>query len=54
VPVIGNNSVRARVVKSFVEYPWSSHRCYVGRVRDKGFVDTGEVLKMFSEDKGIY
>ena len=52
VKYIHLNPIRARVVKSFDEYPWTSHRCYVGRVRDGRIVDTEQVLKMFSEDKG--
>ena len=52
VKYIHLNPIRARVVKSFDEYPWSSHRCYVGRVRNGGIVDTEQVLKMFSEDRG--
>ena len=52
VKYIHLNRVRARVVKSLGEYPWSSHRCYVKRVRNEGIVDTEQVLKMFSEDRG--
>ncbi len=52
VKYIHLNPIRARVVKNLEEYPWSSHRCYVGRVRNEGIVDTEQVLKMFSEDRG--
>jgi putative transposase len=52
VKYIHLNPIRARVVKSFEEYPWSSYRDYVGRVRKEGIVDTEPVLKMFSEDRG--
>lgn len=52
VKYIHLNPIRAKVVKSFEEYPWSSHRCYVGGVRNERIVDTEQVLKMFSEDRG--
>jgi len=46
------NPIRARVVKSLDEYPWSSHRYYIGRMKNEWIVDTEQVLKMFSEDRG--
>jgi len=52
VKYIHLNPMRANVVKGLEEYPWSSHRCYVGRVRGEGIVDTEQVLRMFSEDRG--
>ena len=51
VKYIHLNPIRARVVKSLEEYPWSSHRYYVETVRNQGIVDTEQVLKMFSEDR---
>ena len=43
------NPVRAGMVGQPEEYRWSSHRAYLGQDRD-GLVDTGLVLRMFSED----
>jgi putative transposase len=51
VKYIHLNPMRARVVKNFEAYPWSSHRSYVGRGRNEGIVDTDPVLRMFSEDR---
>jgi len=52
VKYIHLNPMRARVVKRFEEYPWSSHRCYIKRLRGEGVADTAPVLRMFSEDRG--
>jgi putative transposase len=52
VKYIHLNPIRARVVKSLDEYPWSSHRYYIGTVKNEWIVDTEQVLKMFSEDRG--
>ena len=52
VKYIHLNPVRARMVKSLDEYPWSSPRYYIGRVKNEWIVDTEQVLKMFSEDRG--
>jgi putative transposase len=43
------NPVRAGMVRQPEEYRWSSHRAYLGLKRD-GLVDTGLVLRMFSDD----
>ncbi len=51
VKYIHLNPVRARLIKTPEEYPWSSHRIYLKPVR-KGIVDEEQVLRMFSEDKG--
>jgi hypothetical protein len=51
VKYIHFNPIRAGVVKSLEAYPWSSHQCYVRRVRDKGIVHTEGVFKMFSENR---
>jgi putative transposase len=45
------NPVRARVVQNPEIYPWSSHQAYLGRTNPYSLVDTGPVLKMFSEHK---
>jgi REP element-mobilizing transposase RayT len=52
VKYIHLNPIRAGVVKSLEEYPWSSHRCYVRNVKSQGIVDTEQVLRFFSENKG--
>jgi putative transposase len=44
------NPVRAKMVKDAEEYPWSSHRFYIKRVNGKELLDTGQVLRMFSDD----
>ena len=44
------NPVRAKAVKSYEDYKWSSHRNYTERMKD-GIVDVEQVLRMFSEDK---
>ncbi len=51
VKYIHLNPVRARVIKSPEEYPWSSHLTYLKPVR-KSIVDEEQVLRIFSEDKG--
>ena len=50
VKYIHMNPVRAGVAKKPEEYPWSSHRSYVGWPRRGRIVDTELVLRMFSED----
>jgi putative transposase len=44
------NPVRARVVESPDDYPWSSHHVYVGR-RDEPWVTTDFALSMFHSDR---
>ena len=44
------NPVRANVVKLPADHRWSSHRNYAERVKDD-FIDTDQVLRMFSENK---
>jgi REP element-mobilizing transposase RayT len=51
VKYIHMNPVRAGRAKSPEAYPWSSHRSYVGGVREGGVVDRELVLKIFSEDR---
>ncbi len=51
VKYIHLNPVRARLIKTPEEYPWSSHPAYIKAVR-KSIVDEEQVLRMFSEDKG--
>jgi putative transposase len=51
VKYIHENPIRAGVAKTIEAYPWSSHGAYVGQTKAKGIVDTGLVLRTFSEDK---
>ena len=51
VKYIHLNPVRAWLVKTPEEYPWSSHRAYIKPVR-RSIVDEEQVLRIFSEDKG--
>jgi putative transposase len=51
VKYIHLNPVRARLVKTPEEYPWSSYHAYSRHDR-KNIVDVKQVLRMFSEDKG--
>ena len=44
------NPVRAGMVKTAEEYPWSSHHLYAKRQKGGELLDTGKVLQMFSED----
>jgi len=46
------NPVRARIVEKISDYPWSSHAIYTGKSNHMGVVDTDQVLRMFSENKG--
>ncbi len=50
VKYIHENPIRVGVAKALEAYPWSSHGAYVGHTRTKGIVDTGFVLRVFSED----
>ena len=54
VKYIHLNPVRAGVAKEVENYPWSSHRVYIGRGEGERteIVDTNQVLRMFSENKG--
>src|SRR4030066_309963 len=50
------NPVRAKAVKSYEDYKWSSHRNYtvrsiLGKRMKDGIVHVEQVLRMFSEDK---
>jgi REP element-mobilizing transposase RayT len=49
VKYLHHNPVRAGVVSQPEEYRWSSHREYLG-MKKNGLVDTGLLLRMFSED----
>jgi len=46
------NPVRARIVEKISDYSWSSHAAYTGKSNHMGVVDTDQVLRMFSENKG--
>jgi len=45
------NPVRAKITETPDEYPWSSHRSYVGWDDGNALVDIDPVLMMFSENK---
>ncbi len=45
------NPLRARIEEALGEYPWSSYRSYLAKPEEAGLVDTGQVLRMFSENK---
>ncbi len=49
---IHENPLRAKIVKSLRDYPWSSHHAYDGKSNPHGLVETDQVLRMFSENKG--
>lgn len=51
VKYIHLNPVRARLIKTPEEYPWSSCRAYNKPVRES-IIDEEQVLRMFSENKG--
>jgi hypothetical protein len=46
--------MRVGIVKEVGKYPWSSHRDYIEKVEGEsiGVVDTEQILRMFSEEKG--
>jgi len=54
VKYIHLNPIRVGVVKEVEKYPWSSHRVYIarGEAERVGVVDIGQVLGMFSENRG--
>jgi len=52
VKYIHLNPVRAKIVKTLKDYPWSSHRHYVERGEHQGIADKDQILRMLSEDKG--
>ncbi len=44
------NAVRAKIAKAAGQYRWSSHQSYEKK-KNNDFVDTDQVLRIFSEDK---
>jgi len=44
------NPIRANIIRSLVEYPWSSFPAYIGKA-PKGIVNTDRILRMFSENR---
>ncbi len=44
------NPIRAKIVKSLDEYPWSSYAAYTKKIPDS-IVDSDRILRMFSENK---
>ena len=49
---IHKNPLRARITERLDAYPWSSHHAYTGKNNPLGLVDVGQVLRLFSENKG--
>lgn len=52
VKYIHCNPVRAKITKTPAEYQWSSHRSYIQKTKVQDIVDTDQVLRIFSENKG--
>ncbi len=48
---IHHNPVRAKITEALDTYRWSSHQAYIGKGNPLSLVDTGLVLRMFSESK---
>lgn len=46
------NPVRARIIEQAGKYPWSSYRAYLTNIDQSELIDTDQVLRMFSENKG--
>ncbi len=51
VKYIHLNPIRAKVVKSLLEYRWSSHGSYIRRDRHESIVDIEQVLSIFSKNE---
>ena len=49
---IHHNPVRAKIVKSLGQYPWSSYQAYVTTEDASGLINADQVLRMFAEHKG--
>jgi len=49
---IHNNPVRAGIVDSMDQYPWSSHLAYAGRL-EKSWLETRAVLRVFGATKRV-
>ena len=49
---IHHNPVRAKIVKTLGQYPWSSYQAYVTTEDASGLINADQVLRMFSEHKG--
>jgi putative transposase len=52
VKYIHYNPIRARIIEQLDKYQWSSYPAYIAKVQKSDVVDTGQVLRMFSENKG--
>jgi len=52
VKYIHYNPIRARVIEQLDKYPWSSYPAYIAKGLKSDAVDTDQVLRMFSENKG--
>lgn len=49
---IHQNPLRAKLVERLDHHPWSSHHAYTGKNNPLSLVETDQVLRMFSENKG--
>jgi REP element-mobilizing transposase RayT len=49
---IHNNPVRADMVESMEQYPWSSHLAYTGQLK-KSWLETHAILRMFGTTKRV-
>ena len=49
---IHHNPLRAQIVETSGKYPWSSYRAYLTKTDRADLIDTDQVLRMFSENKG--
>ena len=43
------NPVRAKMVRDPSEYPWSSYSTFIGKTKEKEWLETGGLLRHFSE-----
>jgi putative transposase len=50
VRYVHHNPLKAGVVKTLKEYPWSSHHAYLSRVDGRNWLFTGPVLARFPSD----
>ena len=49
---IHHNPLRAKIAESLNQYPWSSYRAYLTQTDTSGLINTDQVLRIFSENKG--
>ncbi len=49
---IHHNPLRAKIAESLNQYPWSSYRAYLTQTDISDLINTDQVLRIFSENKG--